>query len=184
MPSSWKQAVPSTVAIAARRRVAGAGDVDAGAGRVDRVVVDARGDQRPIVIGQHDRGVLERLALEQAGQQEIAFFPDTQFVVEIAVVETGEQPAGLELDQRGSDQQELGGDVEIHLRHLGEMGEVGVDDLGERHLVQVDLVAKDQVQQQVERTLEHVGLHVDRHERHPTTGLPSNYNRVIQRPLP
>ena len=107
-----------------------------------------------------------------------------ELVVEVDVLLLRQQATGLQLDQGGGDQQELGGDVEIHLRHLGEMGEVGVDDLGERHLVEVDLVAEDQVQQQVERPLEHVGLHIDRHERHPTTGLASNYNRVIQPPLP
>ena len=36
-----------------------------------------------------------------------------------------------------------------------ELGDVGVDDDGQPQLVQVDLLAQDQVQQQVERPLEH-----------------------------
>ena len=100
-------------------------------------------------------GVLERLALEQAGQQQVALLPQRQLVVEVDVVVAGQQPPGLQLDQGGGDQQELGGDVEVERRRmLLELGQVGVDDGGERDLVEVDLLAQDQVQQQVERALE------------------------------
>ena len=46
-----------------------------------------------------------------------------------------------------------------------ELGEVGVDDAGERDLVEVDLLAQDQVEQQVERPLEHRGGHLVGHRR-------------------
>ena len=40
--------------------------------------------------------------------------------------------------------------------------QVGVDDAAQRHLVEVDLLAQDQVQQQVERPLEDGGRHLVR----------------------
>ena len=58
-------------------------------------------------------GVLERLALEEAGEQEVALLEAQQLLVELEVVEAGQQAAGLELHQGGGDEQELGGDVEI-----------------------------------------------------------------------
>ena len=44
-----------------------------------------------------------------------------------------------------------------------ELDQVGVDDRRQRDLVQVDLLAQDQVQQEVEGPLEHGGLHVVGH---------------------
>ena len=61
-----------------------------------------------------DRGdVLERLALEQAGEQQVALLPERELLVEIDVVATREQAACLQLDERRGDQQELGRDVEV-----------------------------------------------------------------------
>ena len=57
--------------------------------------------------------VLERLALEQAGQEQVALLPEGQLLVEVDVVAARQQPPGLELDQRGRDEQELGGHVEV-----------------------------------------------------------------------
>ena len=125
-----------------------------------------RGWERPAAVGQarqHPRRVLERLALEQAGQQQVALLPQRELVVEVDVVVAGQQAAGLELDQGRGDQQELGGDVEVEVLQPVELGQVGVDDRGERDLVEVDLLAQDQVQQQVERALEHGGLHLVGH---------------------
>ena len=39
--------------------------------------------------------------------------------------------------------------------------EVGDDDLGDRHLDQLDLVAQDEREQQVERPLEHVEIEIE-----------------------
>ena len=58
-------------------------------------------------------GVLERLALEQAGEQQVALLEAEQLLVELDVFEAGEQAAGLELHERGGDEEELGGDVEV-----------------------------------------------------------------------
>ena len=74
-------------------------------------------------------GVLERLALEQPGEQEVALLEAQQLLVELEVFDAGQQAAGLELHQRRRDEEELGGDVEVERLHALELGEVGVDDL-------------------------------------------------------
>ncbi len=82
-------------------------------------------------------------------------------------VRPGQQAAGLELDERGGDEQELGGDVEVELLHALDLGQVGVDDAGQADLVDVDLLGQDQLQEQVERTLVgpvgELGGDIDRH---------------------
>ena len=91
-----------------------------------------RGNERPARSDrrvERDGRVLERLALDQAGEQQVALGPQRQLVVEVEVVVAGQQPPGLQLDQRGGDEQELGGDVEAQLLHRLELGQVGVDDL-------------------------------------------------------
>ncbi len=108
-------------------------------------------------------GVLERLALEQPGQEEVALLEAQQLLVELEVLDAGEQAAGLELDQRGGDEEELGGDVEVERVHAVELGEVGVDDLGQRHLPQLHLLLQDQVKEEVEGALEDRGAHRVRH---------------------
>ena len=81
----------------------------------------------------------------------------------------GQQPAGLELDERGGDQQELGGDVEVEGLHPLDLDQIGVDDPGQVDLVDVDLLGQDQLQEQVERTLVgpvgQLGRDIDRHGR-------------------
>ena len=108
---------------------------------------------------EHDRRVLERLALEQAGEQQVALLPQGQLVVEVEVGLVGQQSPRLQLDERRRDEQELGGDLEVELLELGQLGQVGVDDGRQRHLVEVDLLAQDEVEQQIEGPLEHRGLH-------------------------
>ena len=111
--------------------------------------------------------VLERLALEQAGEQQVALLPERELLVEVDVVSTGQQSPRLQLDERRGDEQELGRDVEVEPLGLGrdavELGEVGVDDRAERHLVEVDLLSQDQVEQEVEGALEDRGLHLVGH---------------------
>ena len=100
-------------------------------------------------------GVLERLALQQPGQQQVPLLPEGQLLLDLDVIAAGQQPAGLQLEQHGRDEQELGGHLEVEGGpHLLEVGHVGVDDVRQRHLLQVDLLPGDEVQQQVERALE------------------------------
>ena len=114
------------------------------------------------VVGQlaeHAGDVLEGLALQQAGQQEVAFLPQRQLIVEVDVVTTGQEPTRFELDERCGDQQELGGDVEIDDLQTFDLGQVGVDDSAQRDVVDVDLLFEDQVEEKVEWPLEDGGCH-------------------------
>ena len=74
-----------------------------------------RGTQRaPTRSGPRAPGrVLERLALEQPGEQQVALLEAQQLLVELDIVGAGQQAAGLELDERRGDEQELGRDLEV-----------------------------------------------------------------------
>ena len=109
------------------------------------------------------RGVLERLALEQPGEEQVALLEPQQLFVELAVVDTGQQAPRLQLDERRRDQQELGRDVEIEGVHAVELGQVLVDDRRERHLPEVDLLLEDEVQQQIEGAFVDAGVDVQNH---------------------
>jgi hypothetical protein len=127
---------------------------------------------------QRHRSVLERLALEQAGEQEVPLLPEREVVVQVDVVVPGQHPPGLEFHQRGGDQEEFGRHLEVELLHAGELGQVGVDDRRERDLVELDLLAHDQVQQQVERSLEDLGLHLVGHGEHRSVSQGLRVTRV------
>ena len=88
------------------------------------------------------------------GEQQVALLEPQEFLVELEVFEAGQQAASLQLDQRRGDEQELGGDVEIEGVHAVELAEVGVDDLRQRHLPELHLLLEDEVQEEVEGTLE------------------------------
>ena len=95
------------------------------------VGADLAGEAAVGVVGQpaeHAGDVLERLALEQPGEQQVALLPQRQLVVEVDVVAARQQPAGLQLDERRRDQQELGGDVEVERLQPLDLDQVGVDD--------------------------------------------------------
>ncbi len=109
------------------------------------------------------RRVLERLALEQAGEKEVALLPQRQLVVEVDVLVTRQKPLRLQLDERRGDEEELGRHLEVEVLHARQLVEVGVDDAGELHLVEVDLFPQDEVEQEVEGPLEDRGLHLVRH---------------------
>ena len=109
------------------------------------------------------RRVLERLALEQPREQQVALLEAHQLLVEIDVVAAGQQPARLQLDERRRDQQELGGDVEVDALHALDLGAERVDDARERDLPEVDLLLQDQVQEEVERAFEDRGRDLVRH---------------------
>src|SRR5690606_28335055 len=91
-------------------------------------------------VRQHARNVLERLALEQAGEQQVALLPQGQLLVEVDVVAPRQEAPGLELDQGRGDQQELGRDLEIEVFHQTQLGQVGIHDRAERHLIDVHLL--------------------------------------------
>ena len=135
------------------------------------VGTDLAGEAAVGVVGQaaeHRGDVLERLALEQPGEQQVALLPQRQLLVEVDVGAARQQAPGLELDERGGDQQELGRDVEVEGLQTLDLGQVGVDDGGQADLVDVDLFGQDQPQQQVERAVEHGGGDVEGHRDHAT----------------
>ena len=134
-----------------------------GVGQQPGVALVGAGDAGVAAVGvvgevrQHPGNVLERLAFEEAGEQQVALLPQRQFLVEVDVVAPGKEAPCLQFDQGRGDEQELGGDLQVEVVHQPQLGQVGVDDGAQRHLVDVDLFAQDQVQQQVERALEHGG---------------------------
>ena len=103
-----------------------------------------------------------------------ALLPEGQLLVEVDVVVARQQALGLQLDERGGDEQELGGDVEIEPVHRLELGDVGVDDDRQPQLVEVDLLAEDQVEEEVEGSLEDRRLHLVWH------GPRVNHTRVVR----
>ena len=118
-------------------------------------------------------------ALEQAGQQEVPLLPSDQLVVVVGALAARQQLLGLELDQNGGHQQELGELVEVDLVPLlGQDPDEPVDDGQQRDVEHVDLVGGDQVQQEVDRAFE--GGRGDR-ERHPAT-LPNLPHRAAHPP--
>ncbi len=128
--------------------------------------------ERPPRLGchavEHAGDVLEHLAVDEPSQKQVALVPEGQLVVEVEIVVAGQQAPGLQLDEGGGDEEELGGDLEIDRLHAVELGQIGVDDPLQRDLVEIDLLAQDQVQEQVEGTLEHRGLHLVGHRRETT----------------
>jgi len=97
-------------------------------------------------------------------------FPQGELLVEVHVVLSGQEAPGLEFHERGGDQQELGGDIEIERLHPIEFGEVGIDDVRQIDLVQVDLLSQDQLQEQVERPVVDRGVDVDGHRQESVLG--------------
>ncbi len=117
---------------------------------------------------QHFGCVLERLALEEASQQQVALFEAEQLLVEIDVVSARQQAPRLELDQRRRDQQELGRDLEIDALHAVDLRAERVDDPHQRDLPEVDLFFQDQVQKEVEGAFEDRGRDLVAHAEQAT----------------
>ena len=150
----------------------GASDRNGSSGPAVRATVFAgRGDARV----EDLRRVLERLALEQPREQEVALLEPQQLLVDVDVVAAREQPPGLELDERGRDEQELRGAVEVDPLHGLDLGAEHVDDAREGDLPEIDLFLEDQVEEEVERPFE------DRRRdlvRHPAN-LPARITGVL-----
>lgn len=122
----------------------------------------ARNAQCGIVeeFGQDVRRVFERLAVEQSSDEEVPFLPQREFVVEIDIGVLGQQAFALEFDEGGGDQEELGGDLQIEMLQFLDLGEVGIDDARKGDLVQIDLLSQNEMEQEIERTLENGRLNL------------------------
>ncbi len=110
--------------------------------------------------------------LEHPREQLLGGFAGLE-VVEVLVGAREHEPR-LELEQRGDEHEELGRDLEVELAAALEVVEVGEHDVGELHLEQVDLLAQDERQQEVERTREDLEVELERGDGHrvQATGTP------------
>ena len=116
---------------------------------------------------ENDCSVLEGLALQQSGQQEVAFLPRGELLVEVEVVVAGKQPSGLELDEDRRYEKELGGHLEVEFPEATQLGDELVDDRRQLDLVELHLLLQNQVQQQVEGALVDGGGDCDAHGSRP-----------------
>jgi hypothetical protein len=99
------------------------------------------------------------LALEQAGHEQVPLLPPDQLLVGIDVIGPGQEATRLELDEQGGDDQELGQGLQVDLVPPGHLGHEGVDHRGQRDVEDLHLVVVDQLQQEVDRSLEGGGGH-------------------------
>ena len=117
------------------------------------------------VLGLHARRelagrVLELLVGEQPGDEDVAGLVRRQvveLVTEVGVF-LGQQRRGLDLQKRRRHQQEVARHVEVEVGHPVDVLEVLVGDGRDRDGAHVELLPGHEVQQQVERPLEDVGL--------------------------
>ncbi len=72
-----------------------------------------------------------------------------------------EEPARLQLEQRGHEHQELSARVEIDARALGELLDEGEDDVRHLHVAELELLFEDEREEEVEGPLEGVQVQVE-----------------------
>ena len=82
--------------------------------------------------------------------------------VEALLLVRGQHQPRLELEQRGDQDEELGGGLEVELAGALEVLDVGEHDLGEVDLEQVDLLPQHERQEQVEGPVEDLEVEVER----------------------
>src|SRR4029079_6270752 len=73
----------------------------------------------------------------------------------------GEEPAGLQLEERGDEDEELAAGLEVELVPLEEVLDEGEDDPRHVDLSQIQLVLQDERQQPVERPFERVEVELE-----------------------
>src|SRR5262249_47906940 len=104
-----------------------------------------------LALVQQLRGRLELLVFEQPAHQRLARI---LFRIFLRRIRTRQEHPRLDVNQRRSHHEELARHVEVQLLHQIDVGEVLLGDEGDRNVVDVDLVLLDEVQQQIERSLE------------------------------
>ncbi len=116
--------------------------------------------------GQHAAGAAEARVLEHPLEQLLGGLGGPQPVELVEHLLARQHQPRLELQQRRDQHQELGRGLEVE-RVLGlEVVQVGDDDLREVHLEQVELLAQDQREQQVEGACEDVEVQLELGEAH------------------
>ena len=104
--------------------------------------------------GEDVGDLLVRAVLEQPREEQVAGLQqrEVRLVLDLG---GGQQPRRLQIEQRGGDDQELGGLVEVPVRpHGADVGHELVGDPGQRDLGDVQLVLGDQLEEEVEGALE------------------------------
>jgi hypothetical protein len=128
-----------------------------GLGGFDPLLVTLRTNERAplLVIAQGERHLLELTVLEQAPDQLGARVTLLVFLLERA---RGEQEAGLDPHQGGRHHQELAGHIEVEKAHRLDGLQVLAGDMRDRDVVDINLIALDEMKKQIERTLEGLEL--------------------------
>ena len=122
--------------------------------------------REPLGRGRHpageDRGdLLVGPVLQQPGEEQVARLEQGQVLLVLDLARR-QQPGGLQVEQGGGHEQEVGHLVQVPAAGaLLDVGDELVGDLGQRHLGDVQLVLGDQPEQQVERPLEDVEVHLE-----------------------
>ena len=80
----------------------------------------------------------------------IAFLGEQEILVEFDGAVARKQPAGLQLDEGGGDDEELRCHLEVHGPHQVEMGEVLRHEIGQSQLGDLETMGSDQLQEQIE----------------------------------
>ena len=114
------------------------------AGKTPRIV------QEPLP--QDTTGQLECPILQETGKQEVARFQVLPADV-IFALGARQEARGLHVEEGGGNDQKLGGARQI--RESLHMRNELVGDLGERHLGDIEFLARDQLKKQVKRAFEH-----------------------------
>ena len=128
-------------------------------GRVDdQIGVQPGGaGNRPGGLFDHQREAVGRrrigLALEEPGQEQVALLPTDELLVGLDLAGPREEPAGLELHQHRGHDQEFRQHGEVHVRPAGDLGQKGVDHVGQGDVEDVQLMAGDQLQEDVDGPL-------------------------------
>ena len=105
-----------------------------------------------LATAEQRRGLLERAVVQQARVQEVPGLE--RQLLQLGVVVARQEARGLEFQQRGRHHKERGRDLEVEHLHPAQHREVVVGDPRQRDVVDIDLMPGDEVQQQVERSLE------------------------------
>ena len=106
--------------------------------------------------------------VEHPREQLLGGLAGLELVEQLLVLARQHQPR-LQLEQRRDQDEELGRHLEVELAARLEVVEVRDDDVGELDLEQVDLLAQDEGQQQVERPGEDLEVELELGDDHAGT---------------
>jgi hypothetical protein len=98
---------------------------------------------------------------DESGQEQVALLQEV--AVGVLQSRVRQQPRRLELQQRRRDDQEPGRGLQVEVVASRDRCDVLLGDRGQGHVVDIHPLLRDQVQEEVDRPLEDVELHLVRH---------------------